>query len=185
MGRRLVHWRSGRLWPPDVVGRAKASYGEKQPQDIGGVRMSTNYYHPQTLEHIRNPLPAVADWATATTLAVPTYDPQTQQCRFVGGSWVVEAVSGKSNDEIITGLTAALERYYDATAQAKRYDNRFTCALRAGYVGTFQAEGLAFAQWMDTCNTHGYQVMADCVAGKRTIPTEAELIAELPVMVWP
>ena len=36
--------------------------------------MSTNYYHPNTLEHIRNPLPAVADWANATTLPVPEYD---------------------------------------------------------------------------------------------------------------
>jgi len=54
--------------------------------------MSTNYYHPQTLEHIRNPLPAVAEWATATAQAVPGYDPQTHQCRFVAGAWLVEAV---------------------------------------------------------------------------------------------
>ena len=53
-----------------------------------------NYYHPQTLEHIRNPLPAVAEWATATALAVPEYNPQTHQCRFVAGAWLVEAVPG-------------------------------------------------------------------------------------------
>lgn len=53
-----------------------------------------NYYHPQTLEHIRNPLPTVADWANATALPVPEYDPQTHQCRFVEGGWVVEAVAG-------------------------------------------------------------------------------------------
>lgn len=48
-----------------------------------------NYYHPQTLEHIRNPLPAVADWANATALPVPEYDLQTEQCMLVDGSWVV------------------------------------------------------------------------------------------------
>lgn len=54
--------------------------------------MSTNYYHPQTLEHIRNPLPAVADWAEATELPVPEYDPQTHSCLFASGAWLVEAV---------------------------------------------------------------------------------------------
>jgi len=49
----------------------------------------TNYYHPQTLEHIRNPLPAVADWATSTSVPVPLYDPTIEACRFVSGAWVV------------------------------------------------------------------------------------------------
>ena len=74
---------------------------------------------------------------------------------------------------------------YDAAAQSHRYDNRFTCALRAGYPGPFQAEGLAFASWMDTCNAHGYEVMADCLAGARPIPTEEEFLGEMPEMVWP
>ena len=144
-----------------------------------------NYYHPQTLEHIRNPLPAVADWATATALPVPEYDPQTHSCRFVAGSWVVEIVPGKSNDEIIKELTTALEQHYDATAQQRKYDNRLTCALRAGYAGPFQAEGRAFAIWMDNCNAKAYQVMQDVLSGQRGIPTASELITELPVLVWP
>ena len=92
---------------------------------------------------------------------------------------------GPTQADIIQALTAALERMYDAEAQSHRYDNRFTCALRAGYPGPFQAEGLAFASWMDACNAHGYQVMAECEAGLRPIPTEAEFLAEMPVMVWP
>lgn len=51
-----------------------------------------NYYHPETLEHIRNPLPAVADWAEVTALSVPDYDQQTHSCRFVNGAWLVESV---------------------------------------------------------------------------------------------
>jgi hypothetical protein len=90
----------------------------------------------------------------------------------------------KTNEEIIAELTSALEAHYDAIARERRYDNRFTCALRAGYTGPFQAEGIAFAQWMDTCNAYGHQVMNDCLSGTRVIPTAAELIAELPLMVW-
>lgn len=91
----------------------------------------------------------------------------------------------KTNDEVIAELTAALEAHYDSKARERRYDNRLTCALRAGYVGPFQAEGIAFAQWMDNCNAYGYQVMADCLSGARPIPTTAELIGEIPLMVWP
>lgn len=80
---------------------------------------------------------------------------------------------------------AAMEGHYDATAQAHRYDNRITCALRAGYPGPFQAEGTAFAVWMDTCNAQGYQIMAEVDAGTRPQPTLDELLALLPVLVWP
>ena len=86
--------------------------------------------------------------------------------------------------DIILALTSALERMYDAEAQSRRYDNRFTCALRAGYPGPFQSEGLAFASWMDSCNALGYQVMAECQAGTRAIPTEEEFLGLMPRMEW-
>ena len=57
-----------------------------------------------------------------------------------------------------------------------------------GYISvilSFQTEGIAFATWMDNCNAYGYQVMADCLAQLRTIPTVEELIAELPELIWP
>lgn len=91
----------------------------------------------------------------------------------------------KTNDEIIAELTASLEAHYDTTAQERRYDNRITCALRAGYAGPFQAEGQAFAVWMDTCNALAYQIMAECMAGTRPIPTVDELLAEMPELVLP
>ncbi len=82
-------------------------------------------------------------------------------------------------------FTAALERWYDRVAQARRYDNRYTCALRAGYAGPFQAEGAAFAAWMDTCNAHAYGVMAAVQAGQRAMPeSPAALVAELPTPPW-
>lgn len=94
------------------------------------------------------------------------------------------APAPKTNDEIIAELTAALEAHYDATAHERRYDNRITCALRAGYAGPFQAEGQTFAIWMDTCNALAYQIMAECLAGTRTIPAPAEIVALMPDIVW-
>lgn len=87
--------------------------------------------------------------------------------------------------EALGRFISALESHYDATAQARRYDNRLTCTLRAGYPGPFQAEGLAFATWMDECNAYAYEQMALVQAGERAQPTPDELLAELPAMVWP
>lgn len=85
----------------------------------------------------------------------------------------------------VSDYIAAMEAHYDTKAQERRYDNRLTCALRAGYPGPFQAEGQAFAVWMDTCNALGYQIMDEVLSGTRPVPTVAELIADLPVLEWP
>ena len=65
-------------------------------------------------------------------------------------------------------------------------DNRITCALRAGYPGPFQAEGQAFALWMDACNLAAYTLLAEVQAGTRPLPETAQvLIVALPPMMWP
>lgn len=88
-------------------------------------------------------------------------------------------------EQIIAGFDAALDALYDRVAQAKRYRDRYTCALRAGLVGSpYQAEGAAFGAWMDQCNALGYQLMDDVKSGRRPMPTEAEFIAELPAAPW-
>lgn len=91
-----------------------------------------------------------------------------------------------SIDEQIAVFDAALVAYLDATARERRYDNRVTCAIRAGYPGPFQAEGIAFASWMDQCNALAYQLLAEVVAGTRPLPESPQaLIDLLPVMIWP
>ena len=80
----------------------------------------------------------------------------------------------------------ALTNHLDAVAQARRYQNRITCAVRAGYPGPFQAEGVAFAQWMDACNALAYGWLGEVLAGTRPMPDSTqELIDALPAMVWP
>ena len=80
---------------------------------------------------------------------------------------------------------AALTARLDAEARTHRYADRISCSVRAGYPGPFQAEGVAFAQWMDACNAAGYAILEDFQAGRIPQPTVAEVIATLPVMVWP
>lgn len=90
----------------------------------------------------------------------------------------------KKQTQLLQQFIAAMEHHYDLVAQRKQYDNRLTCALRAGYPGPFQAEGQAFAVWMDNCNLYGYQEMDKVLNGQRPMPTVSGLIAELPVAPW-
>ena len=86
----------------------------------------------------------------------------------------------------VADFDAALTAHLDATAQARQYDNRITCMVRAGFPGPFQAEGIAFATWCDTCNALAYTLLANVQAGTRPLPaTTQALIDTLPPMVWP
>ena len=109
---------------------------------------------------------------------------------YAGGAWTV--FDQAQHDKIVQSTMPTLEDYdkaltdhLDAEARTHRYDNRINCALRAGYAGPYHAEGVAFAQWMDACNAAGYAILEDFQAGRIPQPTVAEVIATLPVMVWP
>ncbi len=95
----------------------------------------------------------------------------------------------KSDEEVMAVMVrkyeVALDNYLDAVAKEHRYNDRFTFALRAGYVGPFQAEGVAFAQWMDSINAQAYKLLQDVQAGTVQAPTVEEFIASLPEFVKP
>lgn len=123
-------------------------------------------FHP-SLQWLACPADATVGWVMADgTLIAPTPQAPTP-------------------DEVEAALTAALNRHLDTVANQRRYDSRFTCSLRAGFPGPFQEEGQVFAAWMDACNMAAYQLMAEVKAGSRSVPTEAELIAAMPVIEWP
>jgi hypothetical protein len=80
----------------------------------------------------------------------------------------------------------AHDAYLDAKARERKYDSIHTAALRAGYPGPYQAEGIAYAQWMDLCNATGYQILADVQAGNRPMPVSTDAyLALLPTLVLP
>lgn len=137
------------------------------------------------------------------TSAPPAFDPITQKVQeaqpvFAGGKWVkaweiIELDSAKiaenqqkAKKELIASYTQALDDHLDRMAQTKRYENRVTCALRAGYPGPFQAEGQAFATWMDTCNDLAYQWWAAIEADEMAMfSSKEDFISQLPEFVWP
>jgi len=135
----------------------------------------------------------LAEWGVYPVIksATPEYDAAMQYLVaadpvLIDGQWIQqwEAIDLPASDAQ-AAYAAALESHYDAVAQSRRYDNRLACALRAGYPGPFQAEALAFAQWMDNCNATAYQYMLDVEAGKLERPTIAGMLKLVPDIVWP
>lgn len=117
-----------------------------------------------------------------------------QRAKWTGSGFDLEAIPAPevpppppppTTEQLQAQYIAALDAHIDAKARARGYDSRVTCALRAGYPGPFQAEGQAFAQWMDACYATGQQALAAVLAGQRPMPTTEAFFDELPPMVWP
>jgi hypothetical protein len=88
--------------------------------------------------------------------------------------------------QIKQSLINAIQSYLDKEAQAHFYDGILSlCSYATSTNLKFGPEGQAGVVWRDDCWSVGYAVLAECEAGTRAIPTVDELLAEMPVMVWP
>ena len=103
------------------------------------------------------------------------------------GNWYLQGYAPKyepTPEEIQKQLTEAVQNVLDSKAQELNYDN---CLSVCSYIDTgvarFDAEGKAFRTWRSAVWAKGYEILAQVQAGQRAIPTEAELIAELPKLV--
>nr|DAY82692.1 MAG TPA: hypothetical protein [Caudoviricetes sp.] len=81
--------------------------------------------------------------------------------------------------------TRLVQDYMDKTVQAKGYDDVFTCI---SYVDStdeiFRREAQAVLAWRDKVWRLCYDVLAEVKAGRRAVPSEAELLAMLPKLEW-
>lgn len=83
-------------------------------------------------------------------------------------------------------LTLAVQRHMDTVAGERNYDNIISCCTYATSSNPkFSAEGQSAVAWRDAVWVKCYEILDACMAGQRAIPTEAELLAELPTIQWP
>lgn len=91
-----------------------------------------------------------------------------------------------STEETQAALTNEIQQHLDATARTHAYDGILSlCTYATSPSAKFAAEGQAAVVWRDACWTRGYEILAECQAGDRQVPTREELVAELPLFVWP
>lgn len=84
-------------------------------------------------------------------------------------------------EQIVARLESAIDQHLDFVARSYRYETIRTMVTYAtSEHPTFGAEGRAAVKFRDACYQHGIDVISDVQAGTREVPTEAELIAEMP-----
>ena len=130
--------------------------------------------------------PPVIDEETGKVLKEETY--KTIKVEATIRRFQIVAIPEPTQEElqarIQKQLTDAVQRVLDNKAQELNYDS---CLSVCSYIDTgvsrFDAEGKAFRAWRSAVWAKGYEILAQVQAGEREIPTEAELIGELPELV--
>lgn len=80
-------------------------------------------------------------------------------------------------------LTLQVQAHLDNTAASRGYDDVVSACSYAGAVNPFQAEGIQFVTWRGNVWATCYTLLAEVQAGTRPIPTVAELLLLLPVLL--
>lgn len=91
----------------------------------------------------------------------------------------------EKQEQIKNYLKTVVQNWMDKTVQEREYDGVHTACLYVNSpIEKFQKEGQACLEWMSAVWVKCYEIQDEVLAGTREIPTEEELIAELPVLEW-
>lgn len=165
--------------------------------------MDIYHYHPTTGRYIA---PGTADpdqltegeWLLPAfaTLVEPPHAVEGMFAAFIDGSWTLlpepepeepPEPEPETPEQTKVRMARVLQALLDSTAKAQDFDNIFTAVTYADepVVARFQLAGAALRAWRSLVWAKGYEVMDAVLAGERPIPTEAELLAEMPAFVPP
>jgi len=107
------------------------------------------------------------------------------KAELVEGNWVQTwTIKQHGPEKIQQILVSAVQLWLDSEARKYGYDDIKSAVTYAEEpeVVKFQAEGKAFRKWRSAVWAACYTIMDDVLAGKREIPSTAELMKELPIL---
>ena len=96
-----------------------------------------------------------------------------------------EKIAANRNASTKSRLTSVIQSMLDEKVRERNYDSILSlCTYATSPTAKFSAEGQAGVAWRDEVWAKGYSILADVESGTRAIPTESELLSELPDFVW-
>ena len=88
-------------------------------------------------------------------------------------------------DVVRENLSDAIQAHMDAVARSRSYDGILSlCSYATSSHPKFGAEGKAGVKWRDACWDKAYEIFNDCLSRNRPVPSEEELLREMPTMEW-
>lgn len=124
--------------------------------------------------------PEVAEWCNENNAYIEEIERENGNRRFQIVA-IPEPTPEENAIQTQERLTNFVQIILDTEAQKLGYDN---CLSVCSYVDTgvqkFDDEGTAFRKWRSAVWSKGYEILDEILAGKREIPTENELLSELP-----
>ena len=130
-------------------------------------------------------------YAQVTPADAPVYNPLAEylQDSYEASSSGYNQVWTKISipaDQVMSNCIAAIQHHLDTVVMQRGYDSILSATSYAPSTHpVFQAEALACIAWRDSVWLAGQAYLAEVQAGTKPIPTESELLAILPRMVWP
>jgi len=96
------------------------------------------------------------------------------------------SVDARAAAKTISEYAAAVQKVLDAKANERGYDGILSlCSYATSTNTTFAAEGQAGVEWRDGAWAACYALLNAWQDGTIPAPSEADVIAALPVMAWP
>ena len=130
--------------------------------------VTSDQYHPDVLRIADNA--QVGDWWDDGTHVATPPPPQP----------------APTPEELQKQFTDAIQCHLDEFARTNNYDNIMSAATYAtSTVPKFKAEGQYAVEARDLTWATGYQILDDVLFGVRPMPTFEDVLAELPLLVWP
>lgn len=91
-----------------------------------------------------------------------------------------------TQEEQRAAFTDAIQRRLDSFARTRGYDNIISAASYATSTNaTYRLEGQYCVRARDDTWAAAYAILADVMAGVRTMPSIEEVMDELPPLAWP
>lgn len=171
--------RSAKRLHPDVW-PLPADWTSATPEQLAALQ-AVEVLPTEQPEGAREGTPALVDGAWRQTwIERPAHDPATQTVRWDGSQWVVEAIPLA---DIQARVGSLIQSWIDGVCTGGVPYFRDIFSAR-GYVGdpnpAYHARAVALRDWSSSVWTTLDEIQADVLAGTRPMPTEAELLAELP-----